>query len=125
MVQYRNKKTHKQIKYGLHKKNDLRIAKEILKIGILRRHEEWQKELATIISKPYHTEKNAFDRSMEITKMSKDFFKEAMRLEDYYDTRMIPIGIIALLRNGNLDKEDLSKLSEGAQEEISTLLETL
>ncbi|TGX82094.1 hypothetical protein E5358_08525 [Palleniella muris] len=62
---------------------------------------------------------------MEITKMSKDFFKEAMRLEDYYDTRMIPIGIIALLRNGNLDKEDLSKLSEGAQEEISTLLETL
>lgn len=65
-------------------KAERKIAKEKIKIGILRRHQEWQNEIAALINSPYPDDSNAFDRSMEITKRARDFYKEAMRMEEFF-----------------------------------------
>ena len=65
-------------------KADKRQLKDIIRRGILRRCEEWLKETSELINKEYGDDENAFDRCMEVTKRSRDYFKEAMRREDYY-----------------------------------------
>ena len=60
-------------------KQDRRVLKDIIRIGILRRCEEWLAETSALISKEYVDDENAFDRCLEVTKRSRDFFKEAMR----------------------------------------------
>ena len=55
-------------------KADKRQLKDIIRRGILRRCEEWLKETSELISKPYDGDENAFDRCMEVTKRSRDYF---------------------------------------------------
>ena len=64
-------------------KEDKRQLKDIIRKGILRRCEEWLKETAALINRQYEGEENAIDRCMEVTKRSRDYYKEAVRREDY------------------------------------------
>ena len=99
-------------------KQDKRVLKDIIRIGILRRCEEWLTETSALISKEYVDDENAFDRCMEVTKRSRDFFKEAMRREDYYRNSMIELGIENLLFEGYLSEADLV----GCREELRTYI---
>ena len=63
-------------------KADRRQLKDIIRCGILRRCEEWLKETSELINKEYADDENAFDRCMEVTKRSRDYYKEAMSHED-------------------------------------------
>lgn len=91
-------------------KTERKTIKEIVKTGILRRHQEWQNEIAAIINSPYTEGNNAFDRSMEITQRARDFHKEAMQMEEFYRNSQLDIAIVALLREGYLTKADLTEL---------------
>ena len=93
-------------------KQDRRVLKDIIRIGILRRCEEWLTETSTLINKEYVDDENAFERCMEVTKRSRDFFKEAMRREDYYRNTMIELGIENLLFEGYLTETDFVKCRE-------------
>ena len=95
-------------------KQDRRVLKDIIRIGILRRCEEWLAETSALISKEYVDDENAFDRCMEVTKRSRDFFKEAMSREDYYRNTMIELGIENLLFEGYLTEADFA----GCREEL-------
>ena len=96
-------------------KDERKIAKEILKKGILSYHQNWQNGIAALIQSPYTEDENAFSRSMEITKRAKDFYKEAMRLESFYDKTWIASGIAMFLADGNLKEEDLKVLPTDIQ----------
>ena len=95
-----------------------RQLKDIIRRGILRRCEEWLKETSELISKPYDDDENAFDRCMEVTKRSRDYYKEAMEREDYYRNTMIELGVYVLLREGYLTFDDLSELRPEVQSDI-------
>lgn len=99
-------------------KSERRQVKDIIRKGILRRCEEWFKETSELIAKPYDDEENAFDRCMEVTKRSRDYFKEAMRREDYYRNTMQLSGAAVLLAEGYLTVGDLSELREEVQQAI-------
>jgi len=99
-------------------KQDRRVLKDIIRIGILRRCEEWLAETSALISKEYVDDENAFDRCLEVTKRSRDFFKEAMRREDYYRNTMIELGIENLLFEGYLTDADFV----GCREELRTYI---
>lgn len=64
--------------------------------------------MAALINSPYPDGRNAFDRSMEITKRARDFYKEAMRMEEFYRNSQVEFAIVILLRDNYLRKEDLS-----------------
>lgn len=55
---------------------------------------------------------NELDRSMEITARSRKFYKEAMQMEEYCRTSMIPIGLIYLYSRGYLNADDIVCLPE-------------
>ena len=55
-------------------KADKRQLQEVIRKGILRRCEEWLKEAAALINRQYEGEENAFDRCMEVTKRSRDYY---------------------------------------------------
>jgi hypothetical protein len=99
-------------------KTDKRQLTEIIRRGILCRCEEWLKETAELIDKPYDGEENAFDRCMEVTKRSRDYFKEAMRREDYYRNTMMLSGAGVLLAEGYLTLEDIKECREEVQAAI-------
>lgn len=99
-------------------KADKRQLKDIIRRGILRRCEEWLKETSELICKPYDDDENAFDRCMEVTKRSRDYYKEAMEREDYYRNTMIELGVYVLLREGYLSFDDLSELRPEVQSDI-------
>ena len=99
-------------------KTDKRQLKEIIRRGILRRCEEWLKETSELINKEYGDEENAFDRCMEVTKRSRDYFKEAMRREDYYRNTMMLSGTGVLLAEGYLTLEDIKDCREEVQTSI-------
>ena len=96
-------------------KADKRQLKDIIRRGILRRCEEWLKETSELICKEYGEDENAFDRCMEVTKRSRDYYKEAMEREDYYRNTMIELGVYVLLREGYLTFEDLTELRPEVQ----------
>jgi len=98
-------------------KADKRQLKEIIRRGILRRCEEWLKETSDLINK-YGEDENAFDRCMEVTKRSRDYFKEAMRREDYYRNTMMLSGAGVLLAEGYLEVEDLKDCRKEVQAAI-------
>ena len=99
-------------------KADKRQLKDIIRRGILRRCEEWLKETSELINKEYGDEENAFDRCMEVTKHSRDYFKEAMRREDYYRNTMMLSGTGVLLAEGYLTLEDIKDCREEVQTSI-------
>lgn len=101
-----------------------RIAKDILKIGILRRHEQWQEELSELLRRPYDDEiGNAYDRSMAITKMSRDWYKEVNQMESWYDRQSITWAIRCLIREGFIKSEELKPLLQCSDCELLRLFE--
>lgn len=96
-------------------KADKRQLKDIIRRGNLCRCEEWLKETSELISKPYNGEENAFDRCMEVTKRSRDYYKEAMSREDYYNYSMMLSGAGSLLAEGYLTLEDIKDCREDVQ----------
>lgn len=99
-------------------KADKRQLKDIIRRGILRRCEEWLKETSELINNEYGDDENAFDRCMEVTKRSRDYFKEAMRREDYYRNTMMLSGTGVLLAEGYLTLEDIKDCREEVQTSI-------
>lgn len=91
-------------------KQKRKIAKELLRTGILRRHAEWLKEIRDMIDRRLKNGDNEFSISMDVTKSSKDFFKEAIKMEDYYRTRWIEFGLRYLYYNHYLTDEEISVL---------------
>ena len=76
------------------------------------------KETAELINKEYGDGENAFDRCMEVTKRSRDYFKEAMRREDYYRNSMLLMGVDELLTNGYLAIDDFKDCRLEIQEKV-------
>ena len=99
-------------------KTDKQQLKDIIRRGILRRCEEWLKETNELINKEYGDDENAFDRCMEVTKRSREYYKEAMGREDYYRNTMIELGVYVLLREEYLTFDDLSELRPEVQSAI-------
>jgi len=99
-------------------KADKRQLKEIIRHRILRRCEEWLKETSDLINKEYDEDENAFDRCMEVTKRSRDYFKEAMKREGYYRNTMMLSGAGVLLAEGYLAVEGLKDCREEVQAAI-------
>jgi len=99
-------------------KSDKRQLQDIIQRGILRRCEEWLKETSELINKEYEEDENAFDRCMKVTKRSRDYFKEAMRREDYYRNTMLLSGTAALLAEGYLTLDDIEVCREEVQAAI-------
>ena len=82
-------------------KSEKQAAIGLIRRGILHRHAQWHKEIRELLDKPYG-EDNEFDRSMEITKMARDFYKEALEMENYYSIRNLLIGGAVLFRIGDI-----------------------
>lgn len=99
-------------------KADRRQLKDIIRIGILRRCEEWLKEMSELINKEYADDENAFDRCMEVTKRSREYYKEAMGREDYYRNSMMEMGVEILLKEGYLTFDDFTECREEVRERI-------
>ena len=99
-------------------KADKRQLKDIVRRGILRRCEEWLKETSEMINKEYGDDENAFDRRMEVTKRSRDYYKEAMEREDYYRNTMMLSGTGVLLAEGYFTLEDIKVCREEVQTSI-------
>ena len=99
-------------------KTDKQQMKSIIHQGILRRCEEWLKETVEIINKDYVGEENAFDRCMEITKRSRNYFKEATRRENYYNNTMLLSGAGELLANGYLTLDDFKDVRPEIQDAV-------
>ena len=99
-------------------KADRRQLKDIIRIGILRRCEEWLKEMSELINKEYADDENAFDRCMEVTKRSREYYKEAMGREDYYRNSMMEMGVEILLKEGYLTFADFAECREEVREKI-------
>ena len=99
-------------------KADKRQLKDIIQRGILRRCEEWLKETSELINREYGDDENAFDRCMEVTKRSRDYYKEAMEREDYYRNTMMLSGTGVLLAEGYLTLEDIKDCREEVQTSI-------
>ena len=77
-------------------KEEKRVIRQVLKTCILRRHKQWQDEMRQLLDSPMEPDSNEFDRSMEITRRSRDFFKEAMQMEDFYRYSRAVIGLSCL-----------------------------
>ena len=99
-------------------KTDKQKMKAIIRKGILNRCEEWLKETVELINKDYQEEENAFDRCMEITRRSRNFYKEAMRREDYYSDTLLLSGAGELLRSGYLTLDDFKDVSPEIQDAV-------
>ncbi len=102
-------------------KSEKQAAIGLIRRGILHRHAQWHKEIRELLDKPYG-EDNEFDRSMEITKMARDFYKEAMDMENYYSTSNLIIGIAALFRDGHILSEDIDSLPEKVAQDVKHFL---
>lgn len=93
-------------------KQERRILIEIIRKGNLVRYREWLKEMDALIHKPYSGNENAFDRCMEVTKQSRNFYKEAMQREDFYRNTQLLSGAGYLLFEKYIDENDLAPLRD-------------
>lgn len=93
-------------------KKQKKELKELIKIGINRGCQKWLDETVALIQEPYDGD-NAWDRSMQITKRSREYFKETMRREDsLYRNDWLLFSVAALLNEGNLTIEDIQLFGE-------------
>ncbi|MGM9688361.1 MAG: hypothetical protein ACI3YD_04855 [Alloprevotella sp.] len=94
-------------------KSDYRVAKEVLKVAILRLHEKWQQELRELLDRPFDDEiGNAYDRSWMITRKARDWYKEFSFMEEWYRKDIIIGHIQRLYEEQELTDEDLAPLSD-------------
>lgn len=101
-------------------KAQYRQAKEVFKEGILRRHEQWQKGLAELLSRTFDDEiGNAYDRSMAITKAACDWYKEADRMEHWYDKTYIRIAIGWLHDEGFITQSEFESVFGASPKDIN------
>ena len=103
-------------------KDDKRIAKDIIRRGILRRHAQWQQELRKLLDKPFAENNNEYDRSMQITAKARKFYKEAMGMEEYYRNSMLLMGLANLYYRHLITDDDLAELSETVRQAILLIL---
>lgn len=93
-------------------KKQKKELKELIKVGINRGCQKWLDETVALIQEPYDGD-NAWDRSMQITKRSREYFKETMRREDtLYRNDWLLFSVAALLNEGNLTIEDIQLFGE-------------
>ena len=92
--------------------------KSIIRSGILRRCEEWLRDTQALIGKEYGNHENAFDRCMEVTRRSRNFYKEASAREDYYSNTMLLPGAGVLLAEGYITDDDIA----GCREELQAAI---
>lgn len=92
--------------------SEKRVAKEIIRKGILHRHAQWQHELRELLNTPYGENCNEYDRSLEITDKARKFYKEAMLMEDYYSTHNLVVGLACLYRDNHISTEEMESLPE-------------
>ena len=104
-------------------KSEKRAAKDLIRKGILHRHVQWQQELRELLNKPYGEDGNEFDRSLEITAKARNFYKEAMMMEDYYSTNNLVSGLACLYRDNHLSTEDIDSLPENVAMAIQRILD--
>ena len=95
-------------------KNQKREIKDLIKVGINRGCQKWLDETVRIIQQPYDDEKeNPWDRSLKITKRSRDYFKETMsREESFYRNDWLLFSVAALVNEGNLTYEEIKPFGE-------------
>ena len=103
-------------------KTDKAQLKEIIKKGILKRCKEWLEQTDKFINKELDNQENEFNRCMEITKRSRDFYKEAMILENYYRTQMMLLGVVELLTDGYISMDDIADCREEIQSSIIKIM---
>lgn len=104
-------------------KEQFRIAKDILKIGILHRHEQWQRELSVLLIRPFDDEiGNAYDRSMAITKISHEWFKETNRMEYWYNKHEIIEAIRWLVKENFISQQELEPLLHSVDSNLQKYL---
>jgi len=103
-------------------KVEKRVAKEIIRRGILHRHSQWQMELRELLDKPFDEDSNEFDRSMEITDNARKFFKEAMKMEEYYRNSQLVVGLASLYQDHHITDEDIAELTGDIQQTIRLIL---
>ena len=96
--------------------------KEIIKKGILKLCMEWLEQTDKLINKEFNNQENAFDRCMEIAKRSSDFYKEAMKRENYYRTQMMLSGAAALLAQGYISMDDIADCREEIKSTIKQII---
>ena len=104
-------------------KEEKRQIKAVIRIGILRRHAEWLNQLKELLNQPFSDNENEFDRSMAITDKSRKFYKEAMKMEDYYRNSVLHFSILNLFFDGYITWDDLSQLSEELQDFFQALID--
>lgn len=101
---------------------DKRLAKDIIRRGVLHRHAQWQQELRELLDKPFDENSNVYDRSLQITNEARKFFKEAMEMEDYYRNSMLLTGLANLYYRHLITDDDLAELSEEIKRSILLIL---
>lgn len=101
---------------------DKRLAKDIIRRGVLHRHAQWQQELRELLDKPFDENSNEYDRSLQITNEARKFFKEAMEMEDYYRNSMLLTGLANLYCRHLITDNDLAELSEEIKQSIRLIL---
>lgn len=74
--------------------------------------------MKAFLDKDLDENENVFDRCMEVTKRSRNYYKEAMRREEYYRNTMMEMGIENLLNDGYLTEVDLTDLRDEVRETI-------
>ncbi len=103
-------------------KIDKQAAKDIIRKGILHRHAQWHQELKALLSRPYSGAENEYDRSMEIMDKARKFNKEAMLMEEYYNSNNLLFGLAALYRNGHISIAEIETLPDKVSTAVRPLL---
>lgn len=98
-------------------KAEKKLAKELIKKGILKRHAEWHREILELLDRPFDDEiRNEFGKSMILTDKARKFFKEAMWMEDFYRRQRLVFGLRELFQEGYLTAEDVAVLPDDLRE---------
>lgn len=101
-------------------KAEKKLAKELIKKGILKRHAEWHREIRELLDRPFDDEiRNEFGKSMILTDKARKFFKEAMWMEDFYRRQRLVFGLRELFQEGYLTAEDVAVLPDDLRERVT------
>lgn len=103
-------------------KSEKRVVKDLIRKGILHRHAQWHDELRELLNKPYGEDGNEYDRSLEITDNARKFFKEAMKMEEYYRNSQLVVGLACLYQDKHISEDDMDSLPENVVQAVKRIL---